>query len=92
MGNVIKYAISAGDGRVCKGCRDVEGQEVKQYDYFETQWGNVLFPPFHTDCRCAVEYEEISEPEDNKQIHNKMILLQKKAISLLEILEGTQKV
>ena len=64
MGKVIKYAISAGDGRVCKGCRDVEGQEVKQYDYFETQWGNVLFPPFHTDCRCAVEYEEISEPEE----------------------------
>ncbi len=64
MGKVIKYAISAGDGRVCKGCREVEGQEVKQYDYFETQWGNVLFPPFHTDCRCAVEYEEISEPEE----------------------------
>ena len=64
MGNVIKYAISAGDGRVCKGCREVEGQEVKQYDYFATQWGNVLFPPFHTDCRCAVEYEEISKPEE----------------------------
>ncbi len=64
MGKVIKYAISAGDGRVCKGCREVEGQEVKQYDYFETQWGKVLFPPFHTDCRCAVEYEEISEPEE----------------------------
>ncbi len=64
MGNVIKYAISAGDGRVCKGCREVEGQEVKQYDYFATQWGNVLFPPFHTSCRCAVEYEEISQPEE----------------------------
>ncbi len=64
MGNVIKYAISAGDGRVCKGCREVEGQEVKQYDYFVTQWGNVLFPPFHTSCRCAVEYEEISQPEE----------------------------
>ena len=26
---------------------------------FVTEWGNVLFPPFHTSCRCAVEYEEI---------------------------------
>lgn len=64
MGKVKKYAISAGDGRVCKGCREVEGQEVKQDDYFETQWGKVLFPPFHTSCRCAVEYEEVSEPEE----------------------------
>ncbi len=24
----------------------------------------MLFPPFHTSCRCAVEYEEISEPEE----------------------------
>ncbi len=64
IGKVTKYAISAGDGRVCKGCREVEGQEVKQDDYFETQWGKVLFPPFHTSCRCAVEYEEVSEPEE----------------------------
>ena len=73
MGKVIKYAISAGDGRVCKGCRDVEGQEVKQYDYFETQWGNVLFPPFHTDCRCAVEYEEISETLEAPEINDPRI-------------------
>ena len=64
MGKVKKYAISAGDGRVCKGCREVEGQEVEQDDYFKTQWGEFLFPPFHTSCRCAVEYEEISEPEE----------------------------
>ncbi len=64
MGKVKKYAISAGDGRVCKGCREVEGQEVNQEEYFKTQWGDVLFPPFHTSCRCAVEYEEISEPEE----------------------------
>lgn len=64
MGKVIKYAISAGDSRTCKGCREVEGQEVKQDDYFETQWGKVLFPPFHVDCRCAVEYEETSEAEE----------------------------
>ena len=64
MGKVKKYAISAGDGRVCKGCREVEGQEVNQEEYFKTQWGDVLFPPFHTSCRCAVEYEEISEQEE----------------------------
>lgn len=64
MGKVKKYAVSAGDGRTCKGCREVEGQEVKQEEYFETQWGKVLFPPFHTSCRCAVEYEEISEAEE----------------------------
>ena len=64
MGKVKKYAISAGDGRVCKGCREVEGKETNQYDYFKTQWGEFLFPPFHTSCRCAVEYEEISEPEE----------------------------
>lgn len=64
MGKVKKYAISAGDGRVCKGCREVEGQEANQNEYFKTQWGDVLFPPFHTSCRCAVEYEEISEPEE----------------------------
>ena len=64
MGKVKKYVITAGDGRVCKGCREVEGQEVEQDDYFKTQWGDVLFPPFHTSCRCAVEYEEISEPEE----------------------------
>ena len=73
MGNVIKYAISAGDGRVCKGCREVEGQEVKQYDYFATQWGNVLFPPFHTDCRCAVEYEEVSETLEAPEINDPKI-------------------
>ena len=64
MGKVKKYVITAGDGRVCKGCREVEGQEVNQEEYFKTQWGDVLFPPFHTSCRCAVEYEEISEPEE----------------------------
>lgn len=64
MGKVKKYVITAGDGRVCRGCREVEGQEVNQDEYFKTQWGDVLFPPFHTSCRCAVEYEEISEPEE----------------------------
>ena len=70
---VKKYAISAGDGRVCKGCREVEGQEVKQDDYFETQWGKVLFPPFHTSCRCAVEYEEISETLEAPEINDPKI-------------------
>ena len=73
IGKVTKYAISAGDGRVCKGCREVEGQEVKQDDYFETQWGKVLFPPFHTSCRCAVEYEEISETLEAPEINDPKI-------------------
>ena len=73
MGKVKKYAISAGDGRVCKGCREVEGQEVNQYDYFKTQWGEFLFPPFHTSCRCAVEYEEISETLEAPEINDPKI-------------------
>lgn len=73
MGKVKKYAISAGDGRVCKGCREVEGQEVEQDDYFKTQWGDVLFPPFHTSCRCAVEYEEISETLEAPEINDPKI-------------------
>lgn len=64
MGKTKKYPISAGDGRVCRGCKDVEGQEVDIDDFFETQWGKVLFPPFHTSCRCAMGYEEVSEPEE----------------------------
>lgn len=64
MGKSKKYPISAGDGRVCRGCKDVEGQEVDIDDYFETQWGKVLFPPFHTSCRCAMGYEEVAEPEE----------------------------
>jgi len=73
MGKVKKYAISAGDGRVCKGCREVEGQEANQYDYFKTQWGEFLFPPFHTSCRCAVEYEEISETLEAPEINDPKI-------------------
>ena len=73
MGKVKKYAVSAGDGRTCKGCREVEGQEVKQEEYFETQWGKVLFPPFHTNCRCVVEYEEISETLEIPEISDPKI-------------------
>ena len=73
MGKVKKYAVSAGDGRTCKGCREVEGQEVKQEEYFETQWGKVLFPPFHTNCRCVVEYEEISETLEIPEISDTKI-------------------
>ncbi len=73
MGKVKKYVITAGDGRVCKGCREVEGQETDQYDYFKTQWGEFLFPPFHTSCRCAVEYEEISETLEAPEINDPKI-------------------
>ena len=73
MGKVKKYAVSAGDGRTCKGCREVEGQEVNQEESFETQWGKVLFPPFHTSCRCAVEYEEVTETLEAPEINDPKI-------------------
>lgn len=59
LGKVKKFAVSAGDGGVCKGCREIEGTLLELNEPFVTEWGNVLFPPFHTSCRCAVEYEEI---------------------------------
>ncbi|NDO45983.1 phage minor head protein [Clostridium sp. MD294] len=73
MGKVKKYVITAGDGRVCKGCREVEGQEANQNEYFKTQWGDVLFPPFHTSCRCAVEYEEVTETLEAPEINDPKI-------------------
>lgn len=73
MGKVKKYVITAGDGRVCRGCREVEGQEVNQDEYFKTQWGDVLFPPFHTSCRCAVEYEEVTEILEAPEINDPKI-------------------
>ena len=59
LGKVKKFSVSAGDKRVCKGCTEVEGVFLELHEPFVTEWGRVLFPPFHTSCRCVVEYEEI---------------------------------
>lgn len=59
LGKVKKFSVSAGDKRVCKGCTEVEGTLLELDEFFVTEWGRVLFPPFHTSCRCVVEYEEI---------------------------------
>ncbi len=60
LGKVKKFSVSAGDKRVCKGCTEVEGTLLELDEFFVTEWGRVLFPPFHTSCRCVVEYEEIN--------------------------------
>lgn len=55
IGEVRKRVSTAGDGRVCSICQDLDGMELKMNEEFVN---GVLFPPFHPSCRCCIEYIE----------------------------------
>jgi SPP1 gp7 family putative phage head morphogenesis protein len=59
IGDCKKVWLTADDETVCPICGKVEGEERNMDDMFSI---NVLLPPAHPGCRCAVAYEEITEP------------------------------
>ncbi len=58
MGKTTKRISTAGDGRVCEDCQNLDGTDAEMDEYFNTRWGDILFPPFHPCCRCEVLYIE----------------------------------
>lgn len=59
LGRMRKRASTAGDGRVCGDCQNVDGAEVWLDEEF---LNGCLFPPFHPGCRCCMEYIEVEAP------------------------------
>ena len=68
MGVVEKVWSTAYDDGVCDICNGLEGQTIGIDDDFNFKLNKLLFqgqrltPPAHPQCRCAVEYREISPP------------------------------
>lgn len=69
MGEVIKIWSAARDERTCPRCAALNGKKVGFEDTFDFGTGaKILYPganqtpPAHPKCRCAVLYEEVSEP------------------------------
>lgn len=68
MGIVEKVWSTAYDEGVCDICSGLEGQTIGIDDDFNFKLNKLLFqgqrltPPAHPQCRCAVEYREISPP------------------------------
>lgn len=68
MGVVEKVWSTAYDDGVCDICNGLEGQTIGIDDNFNFKLNKLLFggqrltPPAHPQCRCAVEYREISPP------------------------------
>lgn len=60
LGKVMKRSLSAGDGRVCEDCQNLDGIEVGIDEEFPNGY---LFPPYHPSCRDCVEYIEIEPPK-----------------------------
>jgi SPP1 gp7 family putative phage head morphogenesis protein len=59
IGDCAKIWLTADDERVCLECGAVDGESVNMTALFSI---GVLLPPAHPSCRCAVAYEEITEP------------------------------
>lgn len=57
LGKMKKATMCAGP-EACKGCLDIDGMEVGIDEYFVTNWGEFLYPPYHPCCRCCVVYIE----------------------------------
>ena len=68
MGVVEKVWSTAYDDGVCDICNGMEGQTIGIDDDFNFKLNKLLFqgqrltPPAHPQCRCAVEYREITPP------------------------------
>lgn len=68
MGVVEKVWSTAYDDGVCDICNGLEGQTIGIDDDFNFKLNKLLFqgqrltPPAHPQCRCAVEYREITPP------------------------------
>lgn len=59
LGKMKKAASTAGDGRVCGECQNVDGEEIWIDEEFPNGY---LFPAFHPSCRCGVKYIEVEPP------------------------------
>lgn len=66
IGRVKKKWITAGDDRVCRRCKALDGVEVDFDDYFPGT--NLLYPPFHPRCRCVYDVIEQEDWEENEVI------------------------
>lgn len=65
MPEMKKVWSTSRDDRVCHICRALEGVEVGMNDEFKVKAGrnykDLLLPPAHPHCACAVKYVEVKE-------------------------------
>ena len=59
IGDCKKTWLTADDERVCATCGSVDEESVNMTALFSN---GVALPPAHPNCRCAVAYDEVSEP------------------------------
>jgi hypothetical protein len=53
-GNELREWIVTPDDRLCEFCEPMEGALAGITDKFETELGEIMGPPLHPNCRCAV--------------------------------------
>ena len=82
IGDVVKVWCTADDERVCSICGSMEGVEAAMDDEFNgsgRSWSTRLTAPAHPGCRCAILYEETSQPAPQKhhtpQLKNQLIVV-----------------
>lgn len=54
--NVVREWIVTPDDRLCSFCRPLAGKQAAFDGFFTSGLGNVLHPPLHPMCRCAIRY------------------------------------
>lgn len=52
------------DDRLCESCEPLEGQIRGLTEFFESDLGNVIGPPLHPQCRCAVGLTDKTDKTD----------------------------
>lgn len=55
------YISTVGDGKVCDYCADMMAQSHKQEWLFKNREAGVNYPPFHTSCRCTIDFADVWE-------------------------------
>ena len=62
MGDMVKVWLTADDERVCPICAPLDGVEVNINAFFtgNTNRAPLRIPPAHPQCRCAVDFVEVT--------------------------------
>jgi len=67
-GNELREWIVTPDDRLCEICESMEGALAGITDKFETDLGELMGPPLHPNCRCAVGLTDKTDKEVKEQL------------------------